>query len=333
MTDAHGVARDQLRAFIERIERLSEEAKTIADDIRDVKSEAKAMGFSVKAINEIIKLRKKDDQERMEEEAILDTYKMALGMISDFERQDDEPSHSAPTRTPAMALQSPRKAAEAVSERTAVQVEDHSSAEATIEGQPSVTVATSAESAGEAASKSSDLPTTPKSEQPLEGGDNEEVAQPQYAATHQAGSPFSTSRPAAIPGKLYHEKTPFHPVKRPSYAACFPELTGKAFDELKADINRNGVIEPIVRSFDTILDGFARYEIARSLGIEYPILEYTGSDPLLDVIKLQRSSRDWTPAQEAKIAKALAAELPDRAADIWAAFHLAEAPDGEVVAA
>jgi len=169
------------------------------------------------------------------------------------------------------------------------------------------------------------------SEQPLEGG-NDEVAQPQYAATHQAGSPFSISRPAAIPGKLYHEKTPFHPVKRPSYAACFPELTGKDFEDLKADINRNGVIEPILRSFDTILDGFARYEIARSMGIEYPVLEYTGVDPLLDVIKLQRSSRDWTPAQEAIIARALAAELPGRAAEIWAAFHLAPS-DEEVIAA
>jgi uncharacterized protein (UPF0335 family) len=96
MTDAHGVARDQLRPFIERIERLSEEAKTIADDIRDVKSEAKAMGFSVKAINEIIKLRKKDDQERMEEEAILDTYKMALGMISDFGECEPEPERINP---------------------------------------------------------------------------------------------------------------------------------------------------------------------------------------------------------------------------------------------
>src|SRR5690606_25040390 len=81
MSDNHGVARDQLRAFIERIERLSEEAKTIADDIRDVKSEAKSMGFSVKAINEILKLRKKDENERAEEEAILDAYKAALGMI------------------------------------------------------------------------------------------------------------------------------------------------------------------------------------------------------------------------------------------------------------
>lgn len=199
MTDAHGVARDQLRAFIERIERLEEEKKTIADDIKDVYGEAKGMGYDTKIMKQVIALRKKDDQERTEEDMVRDTYLAALGMLPDFEA-DIAPAPGAPkpTRSPAMALQSPRKAAEAVSERTAVQVEDHSPAEATIEGQPSETVATSAESAGEAASKSSDLPTTSKSEQPLEGGDDE-VAQPQYAATQQAGSPFSTSRPADHP--------------------------------------------------------------------------------------------------------------------------------------
>ncbi|MBY5657149.1 DUF2312 domain-containing protein [Rhizobium leguminosarum] len=81
MTNAHGVARDQLRAFIERIERLEEEKKTIADDIKDVYAEAKGMGFIPAMMKKVIALRKKDEQERMEEEAILDTYLLALGMI------------------------------------------------------------------------------------------------------------------------------------------------------------------------------------------------------------------------------------------------------------
>lgn len=79
MTDAaHGVARDQLRAFVERIE---EEKKTITEDISDVYGEAKAMGFDSKILKKVIALRKKDDQERMEEDLILDTYLHALGMI------------------------------------------------------------------------------------------------------------------------------------------------------------------------------------------------------------------------------------------------------------
>jgi uncharacterized protein (UPF0335 family) len=74
------VAAGQLRAFIERIERLEEEKKTIADDIKDVFAEAKGTGFDTKAIRTIIRLRKQDQAERQEEESILDLYKAALGM-------------------------------------------------------------------------------------------------------------------------------------------------------------------------------------------------------------------------------------------------------------
>ena len=81
MSDAHGVARDQLRAFVERIERLEEEKKTIADDIKEVFAEAKGTGFDTKAMRSIIRLRKKDQAERQEEETILDLYKAALGMV------------------------------------------------------------------------------------------------------------------------------------------------------------------------------------------------------------------------------------------------------------
>ncbi len=74
------VAAGQLRAFIERIEKLEEEKQTIADDIKDVFAELKGSGFDTKAVRTIIRLRKKDQNERQEEEAILDLYKAALGM-------------------------------------------------------------------------------------------------------------------------------------------------------------------------------------------------------------------------------------------------------------
>ena len=74
------VAAGQLRALIERIERLEEEKKTIADDIKEVFAEAKGTGFDTKAIRTIIRLRKKDQAERQEEVSILDLYKAALGM-------------------------------------------------------------------------------------------------------------------------------------------------------------------------------------------------------------------------------------------------------------
>jgi uncharacterized protein (UPF0335 family) len=74
-------AKDQLKAVIERVERLEEEKKALADDIKDVYAEAKANGFDVKALRTIVKLRKQDTDERKEQEAILETYMHALGML------------------------------------------------------------------------------------------------------------------------------------------------------------------------------------------------------------------------------------------------------------
>ena len=70
-----------MRAFIERIERLEEEKQTIADDIKEVFAEAKGTGFDVKAMRTIIRIRKKDRAEREEEEAMIDLYMSALGMV------------------------------------------------------------------------------------------------------------------------------------------------------------------------------------------------------------------------------------------------------------
>lgn len=74
-------ARDQLKSVVERVERLEEEKKAIADDIRDVYAEAKANGFDTKVLRKVIALRKKDKTERDEEEAVLELYLQALGMI------------------------------------------------------------------------------------------------------------------------------------------------------------------------------------------------------------------------------------------------------------
>ena len=74
------VAADQLRLFIERIERLEEEKKGIADDVRDVYAEAKARGYDPKTMRAIVRLRKMEKNARDEAEALLDTYKAALGL-------------------------------------------------------------------------------------------------------------------------------------------------------------------------------------------------------------------------------------------------------------
>ncbi|MCS0497888.1 DUF2312 domain-containing protein [Ancylobacter sp. MQZ15Z-1] len=74
-------AKEQLKAFIERIERLEEEKKAIADDIKDVFAEAKGTGFDPKALKEILKIRRQDADQRAEHDAIVDLYLQALGMI------------------------------------------------------------------------------------------------------------------------------------------------------------------------------------------------------------------------------------------------------------
>jgi uncharacterized protein (UPF0335 family) len=74
------IAADELRLLIERIERLEEEKKAMADDIRDVYAEAKARGYDPKTMRTVVRLRKMETHVRQEAEAILDTYKAALGL-------------------------------------------------------------------------------------------------------------------------------------------------------------------------------------------------------------------------------------------------------------
>jgi uncharacterized protein (UPF0335 family) len=76
-----GIAGDQLRSFIERVERLEEERKEYTDDIRSVYAEAKGSGFDVKVMRRIVRERKKDANKRAEEEATFDLYAHALGIF------------------------------------------------------------------------------------------------------------------------------------------------------------------------------------------------------------------------------------------------------------
>ncbi|WP_084398825.1 DUF2312 domain-containing protein [Henriciella aquimarina] len=76
MSDA---AREKLRLTVERVERLEEEKKEVADQIKDVYAEAKSMGYDTKILRQVIKLRKQDREERQEQESLLETYMIALG--------------------------------------------------------------------------------------------------------------------------------------------------------------------------------------------------------------------------------------------------------------
>lgn len=95
MSQPGGVAADQLRAFVERIEKLEEEKQTIADDIKDVYAEAKANGYDTKILRQVVRLRKQDSAERQEQEALLDLYMHALGMALQVSEPETETSSAA----------------------------------------------------------------------------------------------------------------------------------------------------------------------------------------------------------------------------------------------
>jgi uncharacterized protein (UPF0335 family) len=80
-TKAGPISAERLKSFVERIEKLEEERKAISDDVRDVYSEAKGVGYDVKTMRKIVSIRKLDAADRAEQEAILDTYKHALGIL------------------------------------------------------------------------------------------------------------------------------------------------------------------------------------------------------------------------------------------------------------
>lgn len=80
MANSGGIAGDQLRSLIERIERLEEERKATAEDVREVYGEAKAAGFDITVMRQLVRLRRLDSDEREEQEALLDIYRHAVGM-------------------------------------------------------------------------------------------------------------------------------------------------------------------------------------------------------------------------------------------------------------
>lgn len=90
MPEVGGVAGERLKSFIERIERLEEEKRALAEDIKEVYAEAKGTGFDVKTMRQIIKIRKMDKDDLDEQEALLETYLKALGMKAEFDAAEGQ---------------------------------------------------------------------------------------------------------------------------------------------------------------------------------------------------------------------------------------------------
>jgi len=96
MADGTGnLARDHLRAFIERIERLEEEKATLMEDIREIYAEAKGTGFDPKIMRQVVRIRKIEPDQRQEQEYVLDTYLSALGMLQQSSEKKDQSAEIA----------------------------------------------------------------------------------------------------------------------------------------------------------------------------------------------------------------------------------------------
>lgn len=302
MSVEDSVAQDQIKAFVERVERLDEELKAINDDKKEIFAEARGNGFDVPALKQVIKLRRQDANERMEREAIVELYMAALGMIAapDF----DEPRVQVQAR-----VREATQSATPEHDAETGKITEPQEAQAPAQAQPET------DSLGAAIS----LPGA-------EGATDRDTIQPETVASsaEPARASVGGNEEAQADLPATHEEFPPCPMKRTPYAHCFPEVLGAAYEQLGDDIAANGVQRAIVRMGDVIVDGWARYNISRALGTSYPVEPYSGNDVLLDVIAWQRRDRQFTPAQERQIATKLAKEVPHRADDIMAAFGLAE---------
>ena len=354
-TQAAGVARDQLRAFVERIERTEEEIATLNADKSDIYKEARAVGFDVKVLRKVVAKRKLETHVREEQDAIFDMYWEALygapvhvhtharenieefdaetGEILDDRRSDNglniltkhEDIRTAPETAPEFLAKASgdNGATEQDIEDTADSVTGDASRSSRGDDSPATnsgkaTVATQ----GEATAPNSD--DGPKNSAAANAG-GDDVNGGAERATHLVTGEGTA---CALPDTgVTLEHVPASGVKRLPFAHCFPELSKAEYERLEKDIAANRVRVPIIRQGDMIVDGWARYLISRQYGMSYPVSEYRGTDVLLDVIDWQRAARNFTSAQEKKIAADLAKEIPHRADEIMAAFGLADALD------
>jgi uncharacterized protein (UPF0335 family) len=340
MTVEDSVAQDQLRAFVERIERMEEEKAAIAADIKEIYAEAKGNGFDTKILRKLVTIRKQDANERMEQDSILELYMGALGMVAAPPEDDYEP-----VRQPA-TLSNSEATLDALIERLSGEIDPKLlmqiiEGSKTVDGRQAILSAldaVKAESITEpqpALQAESDLT---RSHAPENGqvADNSDIANPISNEKAEAAeltysdpqrsvpatredAPLVASAPMyAEPGVITWESCPPEPVERHEYSAAFGDL-GQDIEVITEDMQQ-ARSAPIVKVKNKILDGWARYMKARELGIEYPVVQYDGTDWLVDCIKWNIEGRILTDQQKRTISNRLIAIFPQRKGIIWAAM-------------
>lgn len=357
MAAEDSVAQDQIKAFVERILRLKEEGKAIAQDIREIYAEAKGNGFDKTVLGKLvnyIEKRANDAASLAEADAIFDLYLTAYDSASGkvgtvraththaSEAADDEAAEVAAQKSrlaalradPAMAIVSateikksePQSAPKAGSDLTDPkplgQVATQSDIGMPISNEAPMEV--DGDSVEDAMAPLSEtvgiLPGGVLPDQ-LDGVGQPPAAQFQVADKSVSASALAAPAPKyAEPGRVVWEGAPPEGVIRHDYSQAFGEF-GQDMAVIEDDM-QNASSAPIVKLGCVILDGWARYLKARELGIEYPVVQYDGSDSLIDVIRWNVDGRLMSSEQKFRVCQKLAKAEPKRKADIYAAFEL-----------
>jgi uncharacterized protein (UPF0335 family) len=354
------VAQDQIRAFVERIERMEEEKAALSSDIREIYAEAKGNGFDTKILRRVVGIRKQDANARMEQEALLELYMSALGMVPPPPSYDEERErlNSLASKVEA-GLRKPKveEAPDPVAQYRAdpaMAIVDASNLKSKSEPQPTKAAGSDLaprpqgqvadiqpETANEASDETghvaavaaghghvdADAETQPK------GGEN--VDAPDVPATpkteHASGKSVETSASAApvkypAPGIVTYENHPPEGVTRSAVSIAFANI-GQDATLIKYEME-NGKAQPIVKICKEILDGWARFMTARDMveldgsPVTYAVVQYDGTDPLIDAIKLNVEGRVLGENQKRQIAATLTRQNPKRKDDIYRAFEL-----------
>lgn len=348
------VAQDQIRAFVERIERLEEEKAALASDIREIYAEAKGNGFDTKILRRVVGIRKQDANARMEQEALLELYMGALGMIEAPPSYDEERDRlnslaskieadlrkpkAEPTPDPIAALKTNPDlhivSASEIKPKSEPQPLTQAGSDLTTPQALNGQVATNpvAKADADVNAGGVDSPSVSREARPGKTAEAESVSRGGSARTLPATSEVmdatagETAPKYAAPGVVTWETYPPEGVTRSAVSIAFANIgqdAGLIKDELA-----HGKAQPIVKIGRQILDGWGRFMTARDMTemdgkpLSYAVVQYAGTDPLIDAIKLNVEGRVLDEGQKRKIAATLVRQNPSRKDDIYRAFEL-----------
>lgn len=313
--DSNSIADDLLRNGYERWERLEGEKAAIGEDLKELFAELKGHGFTPKALRESFRrVSNMADAAQQEHDAIVDLYVSSLTgarpaparveNIDEFPAEEDAPDE-VQARISALKINSPSQPAP----------------------QAGSDLTNPPPSSGQVAPH----PVAKASED--DGATEQDIEVPADSVTGDASrASVSAGSDALIPlaypepGEVYWENTPRQPAHRHEYSAAFGDL-GQDPHVINDDITR-AMSAPIVMIGEVILDGWARYNCARcTKGIDgqtthYPAVQYAGTDPLIDCIRLNIEGRMLTESEKRQVVQRLVRIEPKRKADIFKAMDM-----------